>query len=323
VIRIGIIGAGPNAAGHATYHAASGRARVVAIADPDAARAEALARQVGARPVADYQAMLGDVDAVVVASPNFLHREQAIRCAEAGRHVYCEKPLGLSAADARAVAAAVRGAGVRSQVGFSVRLDPTIQEMKRRLAAGDLGAPVCAASRRLMRMDPAAMAGWRADPAKSGGLLCEINIHEIDWLMFLLGDVRTVYARTAAVDRRRGANDDIWTVLGHADGSTSTHDGSWRSSMPMFYRFLQGADAAMSTNEWGNELYLARGSANRETVPLPPGFDLRGNFLDAIDGRAAAACDVDWGVAVMTVADAIIESARSGTVVHIGAAAQA
>jgi predicted dehydrogenase len=93
MIRIGIIGAGPNAQGHAHYYHQSPRARVAAIADVALDRAQALAGEVQAKAVSDYTQFLNDVDAVVVSSPNFLHREQAIACAQAGKHVYCEKPI--------------------------------------------------------------------------------------------------------------------------------------------------------------------------------------------------------------------------------------
>jgi predicted dehydrogenase len=89
MIRIGIIGAGPNATGHGEYYAKSTRAKVVAVADVATDRAAKLAEICSAKAIADYKQMLGDIDAVVIASPNFLHKEQAIACAEAGKHVYC------------------------------------------------------------------------------------------------------------------------------------------------------------------------------------------------------------------------------------------
>jgi predicted dehydrogenase len=319
MIRIGIIGAGPMAMSHGKYFATCGRAKVVAVADPLPAPAEAMAKETGAKTYSDYRQFLDQVDAVVVASPNFLHREQAIAVAQAGKHLYCEKPVGLTGDDARAIAAAVKAAKVTSQVGFSVRFDPTIQEMLRRLRAGELGALLSTASRRLAWMEPA-KAGWRADHSKSGGLLYEINIHEIEWMMYA-GEVTSVYARIRSVSNQGPlANDHIWVTLNYANGAVGTHEGSWLSPTCMFYRNLQGTEAGFSTNEWGGELYFSRGSANRETVTGLTGFDVRGNFLDAISGTAKATADVEWGVKVMTVCDAIRESARTGLPVTVHAA---
>ena len=155
MIKIGIIGAGPNAEGHARYYAATPRSQVVAIADPDTGRAMSLADQTGGRSTPDFRDFLDEVDAVVISSPNFLHREHAIACAEAGKAVYCEKPAGLNLEDARAIADAVRKARVVSTVGFTVRFDGTIQTMDRMLRAGELGDLISLTSRRLMYMSPA------------------------------------------------------------------------------------------------------------------------------------------------------------------------
>jgi len=197
MVRIGIIGAGPNAAGHAHYYHSSFRAKVVAVADPIRERAEALASQVDARSTEDFRTFLDTVDAVVVSSPNFLHEEHAVAVAKAGKHVYCEKPLGLDLASADRIAAAIYAAGVRSCVGFAVRFDAPIQTMIQRSAQGDLGALLSLCSRRVMYVDPASF-GWRTDPEKSGGLLYEINIHELDWMIKVGGPVESVYARTWA-----------------------------------------------------------------------------------------------------------------------------
>ena len=100
MIRIGIIGAGPNATGHASCFGKCPRTHVAAVADTDFPRAEALATQCGdAQPVRDYREFLDRVDAVVISWPNFLHCEQAVACAAAGKHLYCEKPMGLNFLD--------------------------------------------------------------------------------------------------------------------------------------------------------------------------------------------------------------------------------
>jgi predicted dehydrogenase len=317
--RIGIIGAGPNASGHGKYFAGCGRAKVVAVADPDRARADVLAKECGAKPVADYQEFLGDVDAVVVASPNFLHKDQAIACAKAGKHVYCEKPLGLSGADAREIAAAVRAAKVRSQVGFSVSFDPVIHDAISRVKSGEIGQLVSLNSRRLCWSNTETTTGWRADPARSGGLLFEINIHEIEWMMRCAGDVRQVYARAKASEGATHpmANDHLWITFDYVGGAVGTHEGSWRTAMPMFYKYIQGTTGAMCTNEWGNELYLARPGKNRDSLTGMKPFDLRANFLDAIAGTATSVADTDYGAKVMAVCDAIIESSRSGKPVAV------
>lgn len=318
MIRIGIIGAGKNAAGHVKYYQGTNRAKAVAVADIQLPAAEALAASCGARAVADYRQFLDEVDAVVISSPNFLHASQAIACAEAGKHVYCEKPMGLGLTEAQAIADAIAKAKVQSAVGFSVRFAGNIQTILRRVREGDLGQLVSVWSRRLMYIDPAKGAAWRRDHNLSGGLLLEINVHELDWMMAAGGDVRSVYARTAA-ETAQGprANDHLWFTLNFAEGAVGTHEGSWRSPAVNFYRGCYGTAGALATDEWGGGLLHTPRGGTREPAPLDPDFDKHGNFLDAIEGRAPSVVDAAWGLKVMTVAEAIFESAAKGTVVTL------
>lgn len=318
MIRIGIVGAGPNAQGHAHYFQRSQRSQVIAIADPDQGRAQALAEAVDATSCADFRDLLDQVDALVISSPNFLHHEHAITCAAAGRHVYCEKPLGLSLVEARKIAAAIERAGVQSVVGFSVRFDGTIQAMQRLTQSGQLGPLIALCSRRLVYMDPHAATGWRRDHQLSGGLLMEINIHELDWMLALGGPVQSVYARTwAAEPTCDRSNDQLWVTLNFASGAVGTHEGSWLSAQPQFYRSVQGTQGGLCTNEWGSTLYLARNGEDRVTLEPDPAFDLRAHFLDCIEHAAPPVADAAWGVQVMAVAEAIFASAASGQPVSI------
>lgn len=313
MIRIGIIGAGPNAAGHARYYAASPRTTLVAIADPATGRAATLATACGCRHVPDFRAFLGEVDAVVVSSPNFLHAEHALAVCAAGRHLYCEKPMGLSLAEADAIAAAVRRAGVASQVGFSPRCSGNLRAMARRARAGEFGRLVAVTSRRLMNGDPMATTGWRADPALSGGLLMEINIHELDWMMQVAGPVAAVSARTwSARPGHPRANDRVWTTLTFAGGAHGVHEGGWMSPVANFYRAVEGDAGGAQTDEWGNRLMLCPRLANRIDTEPDPDFDLRGNWLDAIAGTAVAEADASWARGVMAVGEAVFASAAAG-----------
>jgi predicted dehydrogenase len=318
MIRLGVVGAGNNGAGHARYYHASPRADVVAVADPDLARAQALAEAVGAEAVPDYRDLLDRVDAVVISSPNFLHREHAIACAEAGLHVFCEKPLGLSYAEARDIVAAVEAADVVSMVGFSVRFGGDVRVMQRLVKAGDLGDVRSIHSRRLHYFDPASMTGWRKDPSLSGGLLLEVNIHELDWMLWLGGAVTSVYARTWAADAATPrANDHVWATLSFANGAVGFHEGSWVSTTPGCYRSVQGTRAGLVMPSWGSALRWMRPGQETRTLEQDAKFDKRARFLDAIEHDADPVVDVRWGLRVMAVAEAILRSAAEGVPVAL------
>jgi predicted dehydrogenase len=325
MVRIGIIGAGPNAVGHARYYKESPRTEVIAIADPNTERATLLAEEVGAKALTDYTDFLDSVDAVVVSSPNFLHQEHAVACANAGKHLYCEKPMGLNRSEAGEIAEAVQRAGVASTVGFAVRFSPQIQTMLRLQQEGYFGELVSLCSRRLHWIPRENRPSWRNDARLCGGLLFEINIHEIEWMMALGGAVESVYARIwsapeslLASGNSERTNDHLWVTLNFAGSTVGTHEGSWLSPLQQFYRSAIGTDGAMQTDEWGNALYWARPGEKRTVCEeLSPAFDLRGHFLDCIEGVASPTADVHWGYTVTTVADAILESARTGGVVSL------
>ncbi len=145
-IGIGVIGAGVMGADHArTIATAVGGAHLAAIADADRARAADVAAALGVRSFADGMALIADagVDAVLVASPDATHAAFVLAALAAGKPVLCEKPLAPTAAACEAVMAAEMAGGVRRvQVGFMRRFDPGYAILRRRFAAGEIGAPV-------------------------------------------------------------------------------------------------------------------------------------------------------------------------------------
>ena len=321
MIRIGIIGAGPNASGHASYFGKCSRTHVAAVADTDLPRAEALASQCGdVQAVRDYREFLDRVDAVVVSSPNFLHREHAIACASAGKHLYCEKPMGLTVPEAREIVAAVTQARVKSTVGFAVRFDKNTQTMGKWLREGRLGKPVSICSRRLMWLARPS-GGWRTDPALSGGLLMEINIHEVDWILSMGGELQSVYARRSTNQPDAGplANDHLWVTFNFVDGVVGAHEGSWQSPVLQYFRSVSGTEAGLSTDEWGSTLYHWQPGKDRAVLTTDPAFDLRGHFLDCIEHDAVPVADVHCGLKVTQVCAAILESCERGEPVALPA----
>lgn len=319
VTKIGIIGAGKNASGHAKYYAASPQAEVVAVADPYPEAARKLADEVGARAFEDFTDMLDQVDAVVVSSPNQFHRDQAVICAEAGKHVYCEKPMGINYAEAQAIAAAVRSARVKCAIGFSVSSSPVIRTLQKEIDAGNYGKLIGILSRRLMNLGHAVQTGWRADHRTTGGLLYEINIHEIEWMMRLGGTVESVFARFVAEGQDDPiANDHLAITLNFSSGAFGMHHGSQLTALPDMSKSVEGTHGSFATNQWSNELRFARrGSKEPEVLALEPQLDVRENFLNGIQEDTPLFNDFEWGLRVMAVGEAICRSAAGKRVVEI------
>ena len=223
----------------------------------------------------------------------------------------------LSFTYASEIAHAVQQAGVKSAVGFSVRFEPTIQTAQKLVQEGKLGQLISICSRRMGYFPPEQMAGWRGTARLSGGHLLEISLHELDWMMALGGEVKSVFARSWAAKEEPRANDHLMITLNFAENTTGFHEGSWAAATPVYYRGLVGTTGGAHTDEWGSKLYYASVGQNRALVDLEPAFDLRGHFLDCIEHDATPIADVHWGLKVMTVAEAIYASAESGQIVPI------
>ena len=174
-------------------------------------------------------------------------------------------------------------------------------------------------SRRLFYVDMSRAPGWRADHALSGGVLFEINVHELEWMMAVGGELRSVYARAYAEGQSSPlANDHIWFTLNFAGGAVGLHEGSQVSPLSEYARGVTGSRAALQTTDWGQRLLFAERGGDPTDVPLDPAFDLRGHFLDCVENDARSVADAEWGLQVMTAADAILGSARTGQVVKLG-----
>ncbi|MFE2062187.1 Gfo/Idh/MocA family protein [Streptomyces sp. NPDC059467] len=179
------------------------RPELVAVAEEVPGRAEEAAAQFGfASTTRDWREVAKDprVQAVSITAPNFLHREIGVAMAEAGKHIWIEKPVGLTAEDARAVADAVAAAGVQSTVGFNYRNAPAVAYARELIASGELGTITHVRVRLFSdyAAHPDGALTWRYERARGGGgVLGDLASHGVDLARFLLGDIASLAADTA------------------------------------------------------------------------------------------------------------------------------
>ncbi|RMB85820.1 Gfo/Idh/MocA family protein [Streptomyces shenzhenensis] len=179
------------------------RPRLITVAEEVPGRAEDAARQFGfASTTRDWREVAADprVRAVSITAPNFLHREIGVAMAEAGKHIWIEKPVGLTADDARAVADAVAGAGVQGAVGFNYRNAPAVESARELIAAGEIGAVTHVRIRLFSdyAAHPDGALTWRYERERGGsGVLGDLASHGADLARFLLGDLVSLTADTA------------------------------------------------------------------------------------------------------------------------------
>jgi predicted dehydrogenase len=224
-LRVGVIGTGFAGSTHARATIGLSGARLTAIAAATVSEAEPLAAELGARVAPDAAALCAsdDVDLVVVASPTYLHAEHVVLAARAGKHVFCEKPIARTLEDATAMVRACDDAGVRLAVGHVVRYFPEYRRAKELLDAGVLGRPALATLTRGTVSVGAARA-WYLDAAKSGGVVLDLMLHDLDVLRWWFGEPARVYGKRITGG---GALDYALATLRYDDRPIVQLEASW------------------------------------------------------------------------------------------------
>jgi myo-inositol 2-dehydrogenase/D-chiro-inositol 1-dehydrogenase len=269
-----LIGAGRIGRLHAAHLAHQvPRVRLLAVADvvEDAARQSAAEHGISLA-VTDYRALLNnaDIQAVVICSATDTHAQIIEEAAQAGKHVFCEKPIDLSLARIDAALAAVERAGVVFQVGFNRRFDANFRRARLAIAQDEIGRPW---QLHIVSRDPSPPP--LAYVKVSGGLFLDMAIHDFDMARFLIGsEVAEVYAAAGVlVDEAIGAVGDVdtaVTLLKFANGAIGTIDNS-RSAVYGYDQRVEilGSSGMVSTdNNYPSSAVISDGHSVHRDLPL-------------------------------------------------------
>lgn len=197
-IGVGIIGAGDISSAHArAYLSAHGRARMIAVADLDLARARSMQARFGLdAAVANHRELLmrSDIDVVSICTPPATHAEILLDSVRAKKHVLCEKPIATNMEDVDAIIiAASERSGLRVSCVFQHRDDPALRQVRWILGRGLIGNVSAARVTAHVHRQPSYYEAWRRQPgAGGGGALIAQGIHLLDAITWLLGDVKSV-----------------------------------------------------------------------------------------------------------------------------------
>jgi predicted dehydrogenase len=250
------------------------------------------------------------VKAVVLATPHSLHREQVIAAAEARKHVYCEKPLALSSADARAMVEACRRSGVRLAVGHNRRFWPAMRELKRIVAGGRLGRVLHIEGHNSNENSNRVTAGWRLKPEESpGGGLTGAGLHVLDAFVDLCGPVRRATAQLCTYKDDVPPLDALSVLYEFADG-TSGMLATVRAT-PFYWRVhvfgAQGSAEVLGETE----LVLRMSGKEPQRQQLEKTDSLRAEleaFADAVEDRAAYPISEEQMLATVAAFEATLRS---------------
>lgn len=244
-------------------------AQLEAVVDPNEKQLKERGEELGIKNLytdVDEALSKEDFDAVVIGAPTFTHKEYAVKCAEAKKHVFCEKPMAVTVDEAKSMIEASEQNGVKLQIAFMRRFDTLFQNAKNIIDSGELGEPIIIKS---LARGPGLPAPWYYDVSRSNGLLAEMLSHDFDSTRWFSGsEYKRVFAE--AVNRK---TPDI------------------KKQYPDFY------DNVVCTVRMKNEVIGSFDS----TCPADYGFDIRGEVvltkglivLGEIKGEAILSCDVD------------------------------
>ncbi|MEO6747970.1 MAG: inositol 2-dehydrogenase [Casimicrobiaceae bacterium] len=328
MIDVALLGAGRIGRIHAGNLVRQPGVRLAAVSDVNAEAAAALAAQHGAR-VASADDVFADrsLAAVVIGSSTDTHADFIVRAAAAGKAIFCEKPVDLKLARARACADAVHKAGVTCMIGFQRRFDPTFAALKRRLDAGEIGdAEMLVVTSR----DPG------APPVdyirKSGGIFKDMLIHDFDIFRWILGDEAVsvhAYASCltdAAIGDAGDADSTVVTLRTHK-GRLCVINTSRRAAYGYDQRFevLGSGGMLQAGNQRPTEVVAAGAQGISSDLPEPffleryrvAYADEMAHFFAALRDRTTVRTTIDDGVAALALAEAAATSWREGRVVAL------
>ncbi|HEY3249275.1 MAG TPA: Gfo/Idh/MocA family oxidoreductase [bacterium] len=321
-VRVGILGAGFIGRVHALSLHRDGRVQLVGIADTIRPAAEKLSAEVGTRPLPDLTALLdAGIDAIYVTTPNTTHVEPVLTALAAGVHVFSEKPMATSLADARRIRTAAGGPAIY-QLGFNRRFANVYQFARRVIDAGRIRPLVAQMkhNRGELKQPP-----WTADPAVTGGYLYETPIHLFDMARFLFGDVAEIqgWAVQNVYEEPDGFTMLLRTSGGLITSFTSVAHTSWL--FPYERVEIYGEHASVVTEELERAWFS---SGMREQVEAVDCFQMPFEqkwgyaledrmFVDAVLGERPPAVTADDGYKATELVEACYQAVRENRVVTL------
>jgi predicted dehydrogenase len=321
-MRWGLIGAGDIVRKRVGEALRDGRGcELVAVSRARTDLVESFAREVGARRWhADWRQLVTDeeVDAVYVATPVHLHAEQTVAAAEAGKHVLCEKPMAMTAAECDRMIAACRAHGVQLGIAYYRRFYPAVVRAKAILTSGEIGQPVFAQMNAFEYFDPAGdhPRHWLLDPSASGGgPMMDFGCHRLEVLLHLLGSVRRTASIAANVVFTREVEDTAVVLLQFDQGPCGVVGVTHASRQRQDTLQLFGTGGSIQIDELNAGRIRIRVGDRERVESHPPAANVHlplvDDFVDAVLTGREPAVTGGMGRAVAVIEDQIYAVAPS------------
>lgn len=323
-VRVGCLGVGWWSDVLADAIRRSGTLQIVSCYTRSEQKRHAFAAKYGCEAAPSYEAMLEDrrIEAIINTTPNDVHLETTRAAADAGKHVFLDKPIANTIADACALTAACRNAGVVLALGYQRRRESHFRWIREQIDSGAFGKLVNAEANisrdRLGKID---LTSWRYTSAgMPGGVMLQIGIHYTDVLDYLIGPITAVTGRLAQLVLP-GDNPDVASMLlEHEGGALSTLNASYASASEYYLLNVYGREASAYYDLQQGLRFLKRGENGARPVACAATDTIVAEldeFAAAVRGRGVPEMDGEKGIASLAVVLAGIKSAREGRRIEV------
>ena len=276
------------------------------------------------RTPGDLHALLNDpdIDAVYIALPNAIHHQAVLAGAKAKKHMLCEKPFAMHAAEAREIADACKQAGVILRIAHQIRMDNAVTRAREIVHSGQLGKIVSMSLERTSAMPPRKT--WRLDNAQSG-VMYDVGVHLIDLVQWISGQKFVEVSAFTNPDRRDGHADDSFNVLGRLSGGGHAQVRATRE-VPHGENNLviEGSEATLVTSplRWVTEHVITVRGKNGATVerfPVNPAYEFEVRSFEAeLRGKRGNLPDGEDAAYTVAVTNAVLKAIDERRIVAVG-----
>ncbi len=324
-MKIAVLGCGGLGTVHAVTYAKLNGVELTGVCDIQPDLADQLSKKTGAPAYYSYEQMLSEAefDAISIAVPTYLHKEYAVLAANAKKHVISEKPIALNLEDAQEMIRTCEDNGVRLFIGHVVRFFPDYENLKQAIDQGKIGNPGVAHASRIGG-HPGLTKEWYLDKEKSGGVIVDLMIHDLDFLRWSMGEVDTVYA----MNHSSGTLDYALVTLEFSSGAVANVEANWGFPGPFHTKAeIAGSDGIVSANSLKSsslQVYKSEVDAGSGFVAIPESPSHRNpyeleleHFIQCIQTGAEPIVSANDAYKALELALAANESARTGNVVRL------
>lgn len=323
-MKVAIVGCGGLGNVHASSYAKVPGVTVVGVCDIQPDLMENMAKRTGATAYSSFDEMLekSGCEVVSVTLPSYLHKEYSIRAANAGKHVICEKPIALNLEDAAEMISVCEKNGVRLFIGHVVRFFPEYVQMRNKINDGSLGRIGVAHAKRIGG-HPGDRRPWFAEDEKSGGVVIDLMIHDLDFFRWSLGEVRSVYGLRTV----EGNVDYASATLVFESGAVANVEAHWGYPGPFTTAAeIAGSKGIIRSDSSQNKSVQVRKAAAKDAsgpfveVPQSPGFtnpfekEIH-HYIDCIRENREPIVTAQDAYKALEIGLAVMESVRTGQAV--------